>query len=761
MLRFRVLAVLLAVTAARPALLAQPYTFTTLAGPTEPRAAIDGTGEAARFNEPTGIAVDGSGNVYVADRFNNLIRKISPSGAVTTLAGGVGLFYQDGVGSTAGFYWPRGVAVDRAGNVFVADSQNHTIRKITPAGLVTTVAGKAGTPGSADGTTSAARFNYPVAVAVDAGGNLYIADQGNRAVRKISAMGVVTTLPGHYVGNTDNPQTSNAPAGVAVDSAGNVYVAGGGDCVIQKITPEGLNTRFAGALGQCRADDGGRFNTARFLYPTGIAVDESGVVWVADRAGVRKIDPRSETGSVVTVAEGEALLQPSRDSGIWNYWYTCPYSVAVDNRGKVFVTDVCNNRILTTDTSGMVSSTLAGKASRGVHDGPGREALFDELAGVVVGRSGNVYVADHGAGTIRKITPSGEVTTLNRDFLVPMGLAIDSNENLYVTYSFYKAVSKITPEGVISTFAGPAGIYATEHTESSVFDVARNIACDNAGNLYVTDSDSHVIRKITSAGVVSTLAGLDGNQGSADGAGSDARFNYPTGIAADDFGNVYVADTNNRTIRRIRPDGTVSTLAGLAGVRGTADGFASQARFDYPVGVAVDGNGDVYVTENDAQTIRKISPGGDVTTVAGDPHGGQSDVDGTGNRARFFWPKGIATDHNGTLYVTDNDGAVRIGKPAFGDVGDMAIIDTPRAAVATTCQLDASPKTASGYQWSVIRRPADSVAELSSSTIRNPTFTPDMPGLFVFRLVATGNGAMRVSTIDLTSLIPPRRHASH
>jgi len=758
MLRFRVLAVLLA-AAARPALFAQTFTFTTLVGTTEPTAAIDGTGDAARFNEPSGIAVDGSGNIYVADKSNNLIRKISQSGVVTTLAGRAGLYSQDGAGSEAGFHSPGGIAVDRAGNVFVADTENHTIRKITPAGLVTTVAGKAGIPGSMDGPASAARFNRPVAVAVDAGGNLYIADQNNHAVRKISAMAVVTTLPGNYRGPTNNPQTSNAPAGVAVDSAGNVYVAGGGDCVIQKITAEGVNTRFAGVLGECREDGGSRFASARFVQPSGIAVDESGVVWISDRFGVRKIDPRSETGSVVTVVGGSDLRDSYMDTGLWNPWHTCPSGVAVDNHGKVFVTDACSNRILMTDTAGTASSTLAGKASRGIHDGPVHEALFNDPGSVVVGRSGNVYVADYGAFTIRKITPAGEVTTLNRNFLTAMGLAIDSNENLYVPKSFDNVVLKITPEGIISTFAGPGGIYTT-HTEPSGYDIARNIASDNAGNLYLTDSDSHAIRKITAAGVVTTLAGLDGNRGSADGVGTDARFDDPTGIAADDFGNVYVSDTGNKTIRRIRPDGRVSTLAGLAGVAGTADGFASLARFDSPAGMAVDGNGDIYVIENYVQTIRKISPGGDVTTVAGQPYG-RSDIDGTGERACFFWPRGIATDHNGTLYVTDSGLAVRIGKPALGDVADLAVIDVPKAPVATMCQLDASPKTASAYQWSVIRRPSDSVAALSSSTIRNPTFTPDMPGLFVFRLVATGRGAMRVSTVELMSLVPPRRHASH
>jgi len=292
-------------------------------------------------------------------------------------------------------------------------------------------------------------------------------------------------------------------------------------------------------------------------------------------------------------------------------------------------------------------------------------------------------------------------------------------------------------------------------------DFTRDIAVDSSGNAYVADSKSNVIRKITAAGVVSTLAGLDGNSGSADGVGSTARFSYPTGLAADASGNVYVADTGNSTIRRIKPDGTVSTLAGLAGQQGSADGFGSSARFEAPVGLAVDRNGDIYVADVYSYTIRKVTPGGDVTTVAGSPNGGQVDVDGTGTRALFWGPRAVAIDRGGNLYVTDYDDAVRIGKPTFASVSDVAIIDVPTGPVISARQLDTSPKTATSYQWSVIRRPADSVAEFSSSTIRNPTFTPDVPGLFRFRLVATGGGAMRMSTVDLLSVaIPGRRRAA-
>jgi secreted PhoX family phosphatase len=204
----------------------------------------DGTGRSARLRNPQGLAIDGAGNLYVADTGNQTIRKITPDGVVTTLAGLAGSGgYADGAGSTARFSAPRGIAADSAGNVFVADG-THTIRAITPAGVVTTVAGLAGSPGSGDGAGAAARFRDPPGIAVDAAGNLYVADQGNHTIRKITA-GVVTTLAGSagapgYADGIGSAARFKDPEGIAVDTAGNVYVADRGNNAIRKITPDGV-----------------------------------------------------------------------------------------------------------------------------------------------------------------------------------------------------------------------------------------------------------------------------------------------------------------------------------------------------------------------------------------------------------------------------------------------------------------------------------------------------------------------------------------
>jgi sugar lactone lactonase YvrE len=260
---------------------------TTIAGLANNQGSADGTGSAARFSDPTSVAVDTAGNVFVADRNNYTIRKITSAGVVTTLAGLAGnVGSADGTGSAARFNNPYGVAVDTSGNVFVADSANNTIRKVTSAGVVTTIAGLAGSSGSADGTGSAARFNFPTRASIDTEGNLYVADQFSNTIRKVTSAGVVTTLAGlaGSSGSTDGTGSAarfNLPAGIAVDTAGNLFVADSDNNTIRKVTSAGVVTTLAGLAGSLGSINGiGSF--ARFRTPTGIAVDTSGNVFVAD-----------------------------------------------------------------------------------------------------------------------------------------------------------------------------------------------------------------------------------------------------------------------------------------------------------------------------------------------------------------------------------------------------------------------------------------------------------------------------------------------
>lgn len=313
-------------------------------------------------------------------------------------------------------------------------------------------------------------------------------------------------------------------------------------------------------------------------------------------------------------------------------------------------------------------TTLAGSGP-GSADGPGSVALFAFPAGLAVDRGGNLYVADAENQTIRKIGPDGQVNTLaglagnvgstdgpgsSARFAFPEGVAVDASGNLYVAEFGNHTIRRITPAGLVSTLAGLAGSAGnTDATGSAArFNQPAGVAVDNNGNVYVADSGNSTIRKVTSGGQVSTLAGLAKAIGSTDGAGSLARFSNPAAVAVDNVGNVYVADSGNNTIRKISPAGVVSTLAGLGGSAGSLDGAGSNARFNYPQGLALDGAGNVYVADSANSIIRMVTPAGLVSTLAGLAKNPGS-VDGTGIKARFYFPRGLAVDSVGNVYVAD------------------------------------------------------------------------------------------------------------
>lgn len=316
---------------------------TTLAGSGSP-GFVNGTGTAASFSSPGGVAVDSFGNVYVADQGNDLIRKISPEGAVSTLAGSAGVTGNtDGPGSTALFYYPAGIAVDSSGNVYVADEGNNMVRKITPEGMVTTLAGS-GSFGYADGKGTSASFYDPISVAVDSFGNVYVADSGNHLIRQITSDGMVSILAGSagVSGSTDGTGTAatfNKPFGVGVDSSGNVYVADTYNHLIRKITKEGVVSTLAGS-GNVGAKNGlGMF--ASFNFPTGVAVDKSGNVYVADFHNnlIRKI---TVGGEVMALALSRSSWS---NGGKTAKPFYKPTGIAVDSSGNVYVADTFNHLI--------------------------------------------------------------------------------------------------------------------------------------------------------------------------------------------------------------------------------------------------------------------------------------------------------------------------------------------------------------------------------------------------------------------------------
>jgi sugar lactone lactonase YvrE len=580
-----------------------PLSLELLAGDIGGSGNLDETGIAARFSKPSGVAVDGDGNVYVADTENHTIRKITATGVVTTLAGSAGSPGSvDGTGTSARFAFPLGVAVDSDDNVYVADASNHTIRKITAAGVVTTLAGAAGSLGSADGAGLEARFHSPSGVAVDSAGNVHVADESNHVIRKITATGVVTTLAGvaGVSGSADGTGSAarfSRPHNLAVDGAGNVYVADMNSHTIRKVTTTGVVTTLAGTAGAPGSADG-TGAAARFNSPSGVAVDRTDNIYVAD-AGNRTIRKITVNGVVTTRASSAGPFPLS--------------SVAIDRGDNIYVADAGNHTIGKVIATGIVM-TWAGAASRaGSADGSGTAARFYVPSGVAVDSTGNVYVADSGNCTIRKITPAGVVTTLagsarscgtvdgtgaEARFDFPYGLALDGAGNLYVTDIFSCTIRKVTPTGGVTTLAGSADLTGSADGTSGEarFDSPYGMAVDGAGNVYVADVKNHIIRRVTATGVVTTLAGTAGAPGSTDGTGTAARFNNPSGVALDGAGNVYVADRNNHVIRKITTEGTITTIAGMAELEGIHLG--ETPRFALPSNLTISGDSIVISDAN-------------------------------------------------------------------------------------------------------------------------------------------------------------------
>lgn len=599
---------------------------------------LDGQGAAARFNAPASVAEDSHGNYYVADGYNQLIRKITPDGTVSTYAGKYNVAgHTDGNIADATFNLPIGVVVDSADNLYVADAFNSAVRKITPAGVVSTLAGGNGIngPHCVDGTGSGATLDIPQGIAIDAAGNLYVADSFCPAIRKITQAGVVTTLSSGISQQVFNVAVSPDGATIYYDVHNEIF----------RLDPAtGVSTSLAGSSATGSADGTGA--AAGFSMPVGMALDATGNLYVADgmNCTLRKI---TAAGVVTTLAGTPGCTTQTETDGTGAAaTFLYPYGVLIDHTGNLVVGDVYGNTVRKVSLSG-VTTTFAGLAANiGYVDGAAAAASFDFLrgSGLAADGSGNLYVADTQNQLIRKVAPNGTVTTLAGSplqegsadgvgsaarFNLPTDVAVDLSGNVYVADSYNDRIRKITPDGTVSTLAGSGSYGNADGTGTAAsFGVPIGVAVDGAGNVYVAEYGNNTIRKITPAGVVTTFAGQSGVAGSADGTGTAATFNQPAHLVLDTAGNLYVTDTGNSTIRKITPTGVVSTVAGTAGQYGSADGTGSAARFDFRIlftiglvapgaGISIDGAGNLYVADTNNGTIRKITPAGVVSTVAG------------------------------------------------------------------------------------------------------------------------------------------------
>ncbi len=621
------------------------FTVSTFAGD-DRQTLVDGVSSSARFGRLLGIAVDTVGQMYVSDD-NGYIRKVSTAGAVTSFVGPTDLY---GPTVVHGLTTAGSMAVDNSGNVYAVDTfQRNMIFKVSRNGVVSLLAGTSLDGGFVDGTGAAARFRYANCVAVDGAGNVYVSDYGNHAIRKISPAGAVSTLAGTptpgFADGAGGSARFNGPTGIAVDSTGNVYVVDTGNFAIRKITPAGVVSTLVGAGPNSSGFVDGAGSTARLASPTAVALDSAGGMYIADSHAIRKV---SATGVLSTIAGG--TVAGFADGGGTAAQFNLPVGMVVDSSGNIAVADSQNRAVRLVTPTGVVT-TLAGQGPvTGLFDGTATAARFYRPRGVATDVAGNVYVADLANLAIRKITSGGVVTTLagsggagNVDatgpaarFTSPTGVAADGSGNVYVVDN--GAIRKVTAAGVVTTL--PLQINS-----------AQGIAVDGAGALFI--AANHSVFKMSPTGVLTTLAG-NGSAGFADGLGAAARFNAPLGLAVDSAGNVYVADSNNNALRKISPQGQVTTLAAARFV------FGSEG----PESVAVDGTGNVYVIGLPATAdahghgplpnLTRFSSDGVATLVMG-PYLGTGLIDGPASVAFISSPRGIAIDSTGNVYVSDFD----------------------------------------------------------------------------------------------------------
>lgn len=641
----------------------------TLAGAAGGGGFFDGSpSDPVRFDSPSGVAVIGTSR-YVADRENHVIRKVDASGNVTTLAGRFGApGSSNGTGTAARFRSPTGLAA--AGTIlYVTDTGNHTIRRIvTTSGEVTNVAGLAGTAGTADGTGILARFSSPTGIATDGGSILYVADTGNHTLRKVTASGTVGTIAGDAgISGSDDGTGADArfssPEGVTLLGTSLLYVSDTGNHTLRKVVLTasfGTVTTLAGSAGTPGAVDASG-SLARFSSPAGIVTD--GALLIVCDAGNHTLRRVTQAGDVATLA-GTAGSSGSADGTGADARFFDPAGIATGGGGIFALADRGNHLLRQVTLAGDVS-TLAGAAPRtGTTDGVGSAARFSGPGGIAL-LGDDRYVTDSANHTVRKIASGGTVSTLAGSpgtagsadgfgsaarFRSPGGIATLGG-NLYVSDTENHTIRKITPDGNVSTVAGsPGATGSADGTGTSArFSGPRGIV-SLGGDLYVADTGNHAVRKVTLSGVVTTLAGLPGTPGSKDGTSTVARFDSPQGIASAGT-SLYVADTGNHTVRKVAtPSGAVSTFAGSAGSAGYADDQGTAARFDTPRGItAVDSV--LYVADTGNHAVRRISSARNVTTFAGDPAAATT-RDGDASRALLNAPVGIAGTTD-TLYVTD------------------------------------------------------------------------------------------------------------
>lgn len=599
-----------------------------------------GLATAAQLNAPAGLAFDKAGNLYIADAGNHVVRIVTTDGLINTFAGN-GTPGYSGDGGAANdphntqLDQPTGLAVDSSGNVYIADGAEWVVRQVTTDGVIHTYAGN-NLPGFAGdgGSAAGAQISGPLDVAVDSAGNLYIADSDNNSVRKVDTSGNITTVAGNqtsgYAG--DGAAATSAqlahPVGLAVDSQGNIYIAEYSNDVIRKVDTKGNISTYAGNGTFGFAGDGGAAKSASFADPLGIAIDSSGNLYVADLWNYRVRKVGASAGNVSTVA-GSGVFSYSGDGGTaLSAQLNLPGGVAVDGARNVYLSDTANHRVRKVDTSGNITTVAGnGQAGFGGDGGQGGAAQLNSPHGLAVDTAGNLYIADTLNSRVRKLGTDGTITTVagNGSFGFagdngaaasailnqPAGVAVDKAGNLYIADTGNHRVRMVSG-GTITTIAGtgvPGYVADLVPAVNAELFYPNGVAVDSQGNIYIADTQNNRVRVINKDGIIRPIAGNGyagyyGDGGSAIAAAVVA----PASVAVDTALNVYIASQSGGAVRVVGRDGNINTIAGSTTVGYTGDGGpAAQALLNGAQAIALDAAGNVYVADTNNNAVRLLT----------------------------------------------------------------------------------------------------------------------------------------------------------
>ncbi len=638
-----------------------------------------GEGEATNVGHvPSSIATVGP-LTYVADDENAVVRALDLATGQYRVVAGNGLHGSTGDGGPAldaRLRPPLAVAAGADGSLYISEIEQNRVRRVDPSGVIDGFAGT-GTRGFAGdgGLARNAELDDPRAMTVDTAGNLLIAEAGNDRVRKVGTSGRITTLAGTGT-EGDGADTGLAtltqlrdPMGIAAGAGGSVYIADTGNQKVRRVDANGLITKVAGSPGGSEYDDGdgGPATLAHLYSPLGLAV-RGGELFIGDYGKLRRVDA---SGTITTMFEG--TLESYGRLGT-------TFHLAVTTDGRVLVADRNLRQVLRLDGFGYTVVAGNGRDGAGGDGGPATAAQMSQPNGLAVDGSGNVYIADEGDHEVRKVSPGGMITKVAgtgeagytgdggpgtaASLNWPSGVAADEMGNVYIADHGNFVVRRVDPAGVITTVAGTKwwtpwrdGAPATD----AYIGGPNTVAVGRQGDLFIAAPGW--IYKMDAAGTIRRFAGNGRQDSTGDGGPATSASLYnPFGLAVDDEGNVFVADVDNRTVRKIDTAGIITRVAGSGYGLGTPNSdLAVETELHIPRGVAVDGGGNVYVA--DVDEVRRVDPSGVISTVAG----GGEDVPGDGGPATsaHIVATAVAVDVSGNLYLSDV-GTHRIRRVAGG-----------------------------------------------------------------------------------------------